>query len=325
MGVPEVIKGYFDFSLADHVFTVAAKGVTKVRFPKQGTWGEHVTLDLTGMSWTLNDDGHASEQFIGLFETTASVAWGNALPFQTCLVNKDNVAANVRMALTLDPVAARNKVTGTANYIGDNATAPVTSDQRNWIICDNITPGDWVDLPSVWIGHITATKDASAGGVWDIAALSSTNGYGKSSRSVKCTMPVAQRGATTTHFVASGGTVPVYATNYYYFWLDDDGICKIVFAFDGDGGAEGNGANGLRISLPFTSPDISTLGSYYPGDGYSAWKSKNNATYVGGNFSFYGAGNIVGFDKLDASTLLTETEQNNATRSLRGGLSFRAF
>ena len=99
-GIPEVIKGYFKYTLAAGVLTVAAVGVTKVRFPKQGTYGEFVVLDLTGKSYTFTDGTVAGHSFlVDMFMGISDVAWANSMPWFDYLCNINNTAANVVMGM----------------------------------------------------------------------------------------------------------------------------------------------------------------------------------------------------------------------------------
>lgn len=216
--VPQVVKGYFKASLSGTTLTYSAQGVTKVRFPKQGTIGDFVTLDLTGKSYTFNPAAYPDSMTNGI---TDAVNWGSAMPWFDYLVNIDNTAANVIMASSRDP--RKSTISAHANVDFSDGLASGGQAQGNTVAWAAHAAG--IDgQPCTLIGSHTQTY--SYGGVgareWVIGALAATDGFGKFQSNVVFVNPVGQNGnEANKHFTSEdGATSLAFTTDTSNYMID---------------------------------------------------------------------------------------------------------
>ena len=251
--VGEVIKGFFVYADTNagniaNTITVTAKGVTKVRFPKQGTNGDFWTADLTGSVFTIAPQSWGASSLCGINE----VNWANDMPWFDYLVNNDNTLANVMLCTSRNPSAS---VLPPTTNIGKNGTAPGTSSQIDFITCGGTAATQAV--PIVGIGshrqqYVTATH------LWNCtSALAATDGFGRFQEGVQFTMPVGQNGASkaTEYLYSSTAKVPTFATHTYTYLITKSGMVRAkAYMINGtvDGGA---GAAQVFIVLPYVSAD----------------------------------------------------------------------
>lgn len=219
------------------------------------TAGVWQSLKITANA-TLEDDA-GSEQILGRWGTSASVAWGNALPFFLYVVNN---AGTGYFSISRDPRATSLPSNG--NNIGDSAAAPAASAQSNHVIMANITPADFASLPCLCIGSFTMTCDSSAGGKWTVGAFTQADGIGRFQEARIFTMPAGQNGAitqggTATHLYVAGGDgvtdVPTWATGQgqHQYMLTRDGEISGVFDTTGYGNCTNGDVNAqLYLILP---------------------------------------------------------------------------
>jgi hypothetical protein len=123
---------------------------------------------------------------------------------------------------------------------------------------------------------------------------------------------------TPTITVASG-TAPAYTTTLARYKK----IGKRVFVelfFDGDGGAEGNGAAALLIDYPVNPAAYTTDGQIY-GSGYYINDATKGAIYP--KFTT-GVGNTFTFYNLITGANFTGNDQNNATRRIAASFNYEA-
>jgi len=238
-------------ALSSGVLTVSCEGVCKVLFEKQGTPGDIIELDLSGRSWSISDDS-GDDEIVGRMGTTASVAWGSAMPLFCYLVNKDNTAANVKLGLSRDPT--KGVTPASEDNIGYTSNAAATSAQGNLFLANTAIAG-YNSVPCQLVGSVTAVCDASVGGIWTFGTLTAgRDGIGNSSLTktfaTEWTFPLGQNGADAGTYLESAGTTPVFATNAYYYYLSGGGLCTVSYHMTGDGGTDGAGIGVLKISLP---------------------------------------------------------------------------
>lgn len=195
----------------------------------------------------------ASGGLKGRAGTTASVAWGSAMPLFIYGINKDNTDAGVRFSVSRSPCTQITP--SNLNNIGIDGTAPATSAQNNHVLFGSTANTGYASVPCVCIGSVQATIDSSAGGVWTIGALTAgRDGLGLFQEGIEFTMPTGQNSAASGGFIlANGGTAPVFSTNTYLYKVFRDGNVFITVFLSGDGGTDGSGSVSTYLCLPTTT------------------------------------------------------------------------
>lgn len=120
------------------------------------------------------------------------------------------------------------------------------------IATTGLTLANWVDTPITQIGWFYATY-ATTGGAWTFST-SHVTGFNKNYTKIAFVFPQAQMGgATGSHLVANGGTVPAFTTQQYYYYVTEDNFCICDIYYDADAGTPGAGAFSSYISTPFVN------------------------------------------------------------------------
>lgn len=209
----------------------------------------------------------------GRMGTTASVAWGSAMPVFFGVVNVDDTSTNARFCHSRCPLPVWSQTV--TNEIGKAGTAAATSAQDNVVVWDSgATVSDYNSKNITTLGSATMTCDNSAGGVWTVGALTLNDGFGSFQEGVQFTMPLGQNGAEASNLFSSADTTPTYTTALEAIYtISVDGIMWYqVYGENTAGGTAGNGANILNAHTPYT---ISSDSGRYHGVGVI----RNNATY----------------------------------------------
>lgn len=272
-GVPEVVKGCFEFSIAGAVLTVAAKGVTKVRFPKAASPGLFVTLDLTGKSYSFDTDSYPANAGCGI---TTTVDWANAMPWFVYLGNEDDTAANVFAFNTRDP---RMTVTPAAGLINDTDAIGATAQSQNHINSWKADDAGIAAKPCICIGSHTMTWETDAApvaDVWELVALTTADGFGMFQEGVQFTMPNGQNGcaeAGNTYDGAGVATNLEFGANSTTYTLDRDGVMSF-WSYHANAGTNGGDAANFYQYLPYV-PE--TTSQFYIGTAY--WLANTVKTF----------------------------------------------
>ena len=215
------------------------------------TAGGHVLLKLTAAQ-SIQDAG-GSSQILGRWGTTASIAWGSAMPLYLYLVNIDDTAANARFALARLP--HYRTTPASTNNIGIAGTAPASSSQSNMVLFGTGANTNYNSKPCILLGSVRATCDNSVGGVYTITALSAgRDGFGGYQWGQLFTFPTNQQGAAAgSYFTANAGTAPTFtADNLYQYIIDPDGNLDCYIALsNAAGGTAGSGAVTAQLTIPF--------------------------------------------------------------------------
>lgn len=286
------------------------------------TAGQEVVLAITAAQ-TLQDAGHGTPQILGRWGTTASVAWGSALPLFLGVVNKDDTDGNLRFFLTRDPT--KTTTPSSTNNIGIGGTAPSTSSETNIVLFGTGANTGYNSKPCVIIGSVQATCDNSVGGSWTIGTLSAgRDGFGLFQEEQFFTMPLGQNGAATgTYILPNGGTAMLFTVNTYTYRISLDGYIKGAYFLSGDGGTDGSGAVATLMALPYTN----SLDA-------SAYRYRNVARMQFGGTSSYGWSEIqpnasnLKFQYWTGVNILVNSnlsEFTNGARELSGWFTYPAF
>lgn len=298
------------------------------------TPGKRVILNVE-TNLTLRDDAHASSDLGNLgFGITETVNWAEDLPFFVYACNKSNtdidgVDGNSALFISRSPVLTSTPAS--ADDIGDTGAIPTNDSKSVILLMGDYTIANYTSLPCQLIGSFrmrwsTSTDD------WTIQTLGTTDGFGDSQLDKQFakvwTMPLAQNGAATgTHFLANGGTAPIFTDNYYFYRIDRQGNVWIETRHSGDGGTDGSGSVQARMSLPVSiSGNDSNIQSEVPIGVLAA-----ATTFSSGGLSIgvFANGNAyVGLQYFSAATTLANINNSvfsNGGRSTAFKFSYKGF
>lgn len=257
-GVPEVLKGGFTWTVAAKSLTIAAKGVTKVRFPKVGALGDWVILDMTGKTWTFAFDTQFNAAGCGITET---VSWGSAMPWFDFLFNLDNDKDHVVAGMSRNPKMTAAPAAANIHY---NDSVSATEAQTNVMLA--IASGtDYATAPCVAIGSHTMTYDTTDDD-WTPGAIASTDGFGKFQEGVQFTMPVGQNGAAAGKYLynAGAGTDPTFANNTYRYTISREGLVVVSINLNGNTATDGSATASTEfVVLPYAAVYSDVTGSNF--------------------------------------------------------------
>lgn len=261
-GVPEVVRGYFKYTLAAGVLTVAAVGVTKVRFPKQGTYGDFVTLDLTGKSYTFTDGTVVGHSFpVDMFMGISDLDWGSAMPWYDYLCNIDNTAANVVMGMSRNWKLSEMPAHAACDFFDGLASGGEA--QGNMAVWVNHAAGTG-GQPCVRIGSHTMIYDKAGHDTWEVQTLTAKHGFGKFQFGDNFTFPLGQNGCDVgKNYTDSGGSTALAFTTYVseYQPNEDGSISYQVFD---DNQTSAGDAQTLYFKAPYASANYGN-GTYVYG------------------------------------------------------------
>jgi len=222
---------------------------------------------------SFNDDAHASSDLTNHgWGLTEAVNWAEDVPFFLYVVNRANSAldgSDGNSAFFIAKVPHHHTTPSNADWIGDTDAIPVEDKQPSIILLGAYTQANYTSLPCQLIGCFrmqwsTATDD------WTVQSFGNMDGIGRAQLNKifaeTFTFPEGQVGASAgTHMKPNGGTAPEFATASYYYQIGEDGRCNVGLAFDSDGGANGAGAFGAQLVLPYvTAGDFTILGTNLP-------------------------------------------------------------
>lgn len=250
IGTDATGEGHIDYTLSGTTLTLTVVGTLILAFPRQGTLGDKVSLDLTGMSWTFNPAAFPDSMTCGI---TDAVNWGNAMPWYDYLVNIDNTAGGVLYGTSRNPTLKAMPAHASINF------------------SDQLSSGAQVQTSFVLGAVHNATHDGQAvhrigshtqtysyGGVgareWVIGALTVNDGYGKFQEGVTFTFPAGQCSAAAGKYCVGNG--PTWATSSALYMLSPTGRMTAMYDFTG---ACTNGTDGNRfvVVLPYVPWDFS--------------------------------------------------------------------
>ena len=137
---------------------LSATNVGYVTIPST-TAGQAVTLKLTA-NQALKDATNTGPEILGRWGSTASVAWGSAMPIFLGAVQSQVDATTARFFLTRNP--AMTTTPASTNNIGIGGTAPSSSDQTNIVLFGTAVNTSYNSKPCVIIGSVQGTIDNSA-------------------------------------------------------------------------------------------------------------------------------------------------------------------
>lgn len=199
---------------------------------RSATSGKNVVLKFTSNQLITG----ANMQ--GRMGTTASVAWGSAMPVFFGVVNVDDTATNARFCHSRCPLPVWSQTV--TNEIGKAGTAAATSAQDNVVVWDSgATVADYNSKNITTLGSATMTCDNSAGGVWTVGALTLNDGFGSFQEGVQFTFPAGQNGASTGQYVSENGSATSLSFSYSeggIYSIRRDGFVSFSLSADPENG-----------------------------------------------------------------------------------------
>lgn len=121
------------------------------------------------------------------------------------------------------------------------------------ILDSSITVSDFQFQPVTNVGWIQATY-ATTGGAWTFTEGVNA-GFNQNYGFQRFVTPQAQNGAaTSSHFLANGGTAPVFTTDTQNYSIDENCNVRVDQYAASDGGTDGAGAVAAQVALPYTRP-----------------------------------------------------------------------
>ena len=215
-----------------------------VCLPSNATPGQLILHTITANQVMVNTEMNGN-----IFGTTASVAWGNAMPlyFYLCADDSDT---NVKAFWGRIPHMKKSPVN---TSIGDpsSATADAEISLYSW---DDITETSYDANNCAAFGSIRVTK--SSGDVWTFTAMAEgQDGIGLFNDSTKLTFPDGQNGAASgKNMKNNGGTAPGFSARYYTYFISRHG--KLHGYINNEGAASnGSGAVDALVALPLQNHD----------------------------------------------------------------------
>ena len=278
------------------------------------------------VSQSFNDDAHASSSLTNLgFGITETANWANSMPFFLYLVDRDGVVDGTdggsAFFITRDP---RMFVTpASADDIGDTGAIPVNDSQDVILIMDDVTVADYINRPCQIVGAFvmqwsTTTDD------WTVQVITDNHGVGnnqiRQTIGARYTMPLGQNGAAAgTHLEANGGTAPIFSTDSYDYYIDENGFVECFIRLDADGGTDGVGAVTTLVTIPYaatTNLSNTTSGAIAANSAVTGFQTVNaNVINATTHFQLVEAGGSV----------MQNGDFTNGTRQIDGRIRYKAF
>lgn len=244
---------------------LSASNPAYVIMPSNATAGRLVLHTITA-----NDTLDVSGMTGNTFGTTASVAWGNAMPWYVggCADSSD---ANFEFVVSRLP-HLQSTPSSSAN-MGDPSSA--TADQEYSVYFFNdVTEANYQSMQLGIIGSCTATKDGSDD--WTIGALTDYDGVGRFNDNRTFGMPTGQNGAASgTYNVSTAGTDPVFTSQSINYSIDKAGNVVADISLISCS-TPGTGANLYQPVLPLKNGNSSV------GYGQITWVGKFIDNSAGG-------------------------------------------
>lgn len=246
-------------SIAANQLVMSVKSPFRQWFPDPSAAGSNVEKLVTAASWTINGDGHASENFkMGLWGVTHAAAaddWDSDT--MAC------VHLGVSTTGVVFPCIGRKwlDITPAASAIGSLSAAPTGgSSQGNCFIplalADDAAKGDYDACPLIPYGTFRMQKFQADATHWALptAITLGYDGWGLFNSKTWWTFQPGLNGAVTGYYsnAPGSGNQVQWSTSNYLFKHDLDNNVDLDVALSGDGGTDGSDAGTqYKIYTPF--------------------------------------------------------------------------
>jgi hypothetical protein len=270
----------------------------------------------------------------GVFGTTASTAWGTddetGIPFFVYIVNQDNTASGLRLAMSRKP--DYKKIPSANAYAYESNAATTDDDNAIYFSSASDESATANGKPMLLIGGVILNKDASD--VWSVSAEGLNFDEGAGLRADPFagkifTFPTGQNGAASGSHLSSAGTVPSWATAAsirYHYTVSLDGHIDIAYSTVLAGNCtNGSGGNQLQLRLPAESSDThyaSSGANYVPIGTFSANGASNPDGILSGAVDG-GSQRLNLYD--DAISSILDSEFSDVADDVRVNFRYKAF
>lgn len=321
-------------TLAANVFTItrAAGGALSASNPAwivcpSTTAGQNVALKIVAAK-TVEDDGHGTTTLnAGLMGTTASIAWGSAMPwFVYVYEDPDSAGAGLVFfsrspSLETTPASADN-----IGMKGDDPDAAPNTQNDIFVLESGLTKADHISLPCVLVGALRVTRGTDADDDWTFTALGNNDGIGldrllKTFKTV-WTFPVNQNGAEAgKHYTTTDGATALAftGTNSCFYMIHSDGTVTTTHVHETQ---STNGADGTAVRWMLPCAVNATMRTYGAGEGkiadtFSAYipKAEVSLAYV----------TIAGINQGYNSGAMSDNQFSNTNDYVNFTITFKAF
>lgn len=280
-------------------------GVNSIGYqPIRATFTANVTVTFGATSDT---DGN-------LFGIT-DANWASVMPIFVGVIHN---GTNAYFTISRSPVAE----TGVTATVCQKTDTDCDGETDVMILATGLTLANFQVSPVTNVGWIQATY-ATTGGAWTFTEgvnVGFNDLYGRQ----RFTFPQAQNGAAaSTHFLANGGTAPIFTTDVSVYQIDQSGIVRVEYYATGDGGTDGAGAVSARVALPYTFPS-GTIDALFQPIGYVEGATTISGAPAG-EAQISENANYIGLLYLDASAVptgITNAMFSNGVRNLRAMVTY---
>lgn len=221
---------------------LSASNPAYITMPDASTPGLLKTYTITA-NQSFEDDAGLSDITGNLFGFTTSVAITVDVPFflYACSDGTDVTFGISRVPnLAVAPVTADIGTPSTAN----------ADDQWGIFLFSDVTIANYAEKPVKALGSFRMRMSASDD--WTVQTLDDLDGIGRWNDTRLFTVPPGQFGANSgTYTKDNGGTAPDFTTNYYGYFIKNDGQVEINLGLNLDDGPDGAGAVNAMFTIPF--------------------------------------------------------------------------
>jgi len=193
-------------------------------------------------------DATGASQVAGaVFGMYPSQNWLEDMPFYIYAL-MDVTETNQVFAIARIPNGETSPV---AIQIGKLGTGNVNTQML--ILDSTVTTADYELSACVCIGSFRVTKTGGVSNDWTVTALDFRDGINLFNDTRGFSVPLGCFQASAgTHWWANGGTAPVYATNYYKYYIKKEGLVSLYYSADTNT-TPGAGAVTAGISIPYNN------------------------------------------------------------------------
>lgn len=280
-----------------------------VTLPSKATPGNYTKYTITANQDFIDDNG--SSEIIGaLFGLTTGVAYASDVLFFIYAVTDDAEGA---IAFMISRIPHRQASPASAN-IGTPAGPTAASTQGSFFSFDSVTTTSYDANPCLCIGSFRMRMSASND--WTVQTLTTSDGIGKFNSSTALTLLTGTFGAATgTYIKANTGTAPVFTTNSWTYFIQQDGWAYCEFFMTGDGGTDGVGAVVAHMATPLIPAQTNAVADNIAAFIYGATSTIGYTVYSGTA--------PTGFQFVNTTlTTLNNADFVNGNRTLRGHIYF---
>lgn len=245
--------------------------------------------------------------------------WASAMPMFVGVIHN---GTDAYLTLSRQPIAE----TGVTATICQKGDTDCDGETDVMLLTTGATLADFQFSPVTNVGWIQATY-ATTGGAWTFTE-GVYAGFNDFYEKVVFTFPQAQNGAATgTHYLANGGTAPLFTTDRLTYQWNTSGQVQINHYASSDPGTDGAGAVAARVALPYTFPSGNMDDMWFP-IGYVEGATTISAGVIGvanvtENTSYFALRYVVAASA--ATATVTNAMFSNGSRNVRAEFTYNVL